>query len=170
MAVNHSWIPVTNRPGIQPIADTSTTAQMPLGSIVHARHETYGMGEFIYLLGVANTVVGLAVSYNAETYQTTLLPSTANLGTPVAVAMSANVASQYGWYQIEGLAVMKKTAVTCTPQGKIYISGTAGRIFITSTSGKQIIGAKAANLTTITSTTSTLVVLISRPVAQGQIT
>lgn len=154
----------------QMIADTSTTQMVPLGTIVRGVDPTYGEGEFIYLLGVANTVVGILVSYNATTYQTTLLPSTANLGTCVAVAMSANVASQYGWYQIGGLAVMKKTAVTCTPQGKIYISGTTGRIFITSTSGKQILGAKAANLTTITSTTSTLTVLIDRPHTQGQIT
>lgn len=166
----HSWVPTTQEIGLQPIADTSTTQNHRLGALVKARHETYGEGEFIYLLGVASTVVGSVVSYNATTYQTTLLPSTANLGTPVAVAMSANVASQYGWYQIEGLAVAKKTAVQCTPQGKIYISGTAGRIFITSTSGKQILGAKAANLTTVTSTTSTLTVLIQRPHTQGQIT
>ncbi len=156
--------------GLPPIADTNTTALAALGKVTRARHETYGEGEFVYMLGVASTVVGSVVSYNATTYQTTLLPSTANLGTPVAVAMSANVASQYGWYQVEGLAVMKKTAVQCAPQGKIYISGTAGRVFITSTSGKQILGAKAANLTTVTSTTSTLVVMINRPHTQGQIT
>ena len=165
-----SWIINSHQLGLPPIEDTNTTQLCPLGTVTRARHETYGEGEFIYMLGVASTVVGSVVSYNATTFQTTLLPNTANLGTPVAVAMSANVASQYGWYQIEGLAVMKKTAVTCTPQGKIYISGTAGRIFITSTSGKQILGAKAANLTTVTSTTSTLVVLIDRPHTQGQIT
>lgn len=156
--------------GLPPIADTNTSALCPLGTVSRARSETYGEGEFIYLLGVGSTVVGSLVSYNASTYQTVLCPSTAALGTPVAVAMSANVASQYGWYQIEGLAVIKKTAVQCIPQGKIYISGTAGRVYITSASGKQILGAKAANLTTVTSTTSVLTVLIQRPHAQGQIT
>ncbi len=100
-----------------------------------------------------------------------LLPSTANLGTPVAVSMSANTsASNYSWYQIEGLSTVLKSAVAVSPQAKVYISGTTGRLMPTSASGKQIIGAKYANLATVTSTTSTATVLLSRPWAQGQIT
>jgi len=93
----------------QPIADTSTTKKHPLGTIVRAKDSTYGEGEFIYLLGVGSTVVGSLVTYNATTYQTALSPTNATTDSvPVAVAMSANVASQYGWYQIGGLAVVKK--------------------------------------------------------------
>jgi len=142
-----------------------------LGSIAKAYHPTFGEGEFIYLLGVASTVVGLTVRYNATTFQTTISPTTANTGGPVAVAMSANVANQYGWYQIGGLATVLKTAVKVTPGGtKIYQSGTAGRWMQTSASGNQILGASPANMTTVTSTTSTVVVLINRPSRQGQIT
>lgn len=177
------FTPVENRLGIQPIAFTNAASsalqsgQTPfanqehaLGTIVRAEDPTFGMGEFIYLLGVANTVAGILVQYDATTYQTTILPSTANLDEPVAVAMSANVAGQWGWYQISGLATALKTAVQVTPQKKVYISGTAGRVFVTSTSGREIMGARTANLTTVTSTTSTVVLLINRPFAQGQIT
>lgn len=156
--------------GLQRIADTSTTQQHPLGTIVRAVDSTYGEGEFIYLLGVASTVVGSVVTYNATTYQTALSANTANFAAPVAVAMSANVASQYGWYQISGNAVVKKTAVAVSPQVKVYQSGTTGRIMPTSASGKQILGAKSANLASVTSTTSTVVVTINRPFMQGQIT
>lgn len=166
----HSWIPVTNQLGIQPIADTSTTQLNPLGKIVRARHETYGEGEFIYLLGVASTVVGSLVKYNATTYQTALITNTAVQVVPLAVAMSANVASQYGWYQIEGLAVIKKTAVAFTPQVACYISATAGRIKAVASAGLQVVGARTANLTTIASATSTVTVLVNRPHAQSQIT
>lgn len=165
-----TYVITENSTGWQPIANTETTQKHPLGSIVKAADPTYGVGEFIYLLGAANTVSGLMVTYNATTWQTTISPNTANNAASVAVAMSANVASQYGWYQISGNAVIKKTAVQATPQLKVYQSGTAGRIFVTSTSGKQIIGARAANLTTVTSTTSTLVVTINRPHMQAQIT
>lgn len=165
-----AFIPVDQELGIQPIGLTSTVKNHPLGKIVKAVDSTLGFGEFIYLLGVASTVVGLAVSYNATTFQTTLLPSTANLGTPIAVAMSANVAAQFGWYQIEGMATVLKSAVAVTPQAKVYISGTTGRLMPTSASGKQIVGAKYANLTTVTSTTSSATVLLQRPWAQGQIT
>jgi hypothetical protein len=156
--------------GAQPLTVTSTVQNHKLGTIRKGNDPALGDGEFIYLLGVASTVVGIVVSYNATTFQTTLLPSTANLGTPIAVALSANVASQYGWYQIEGMAVVLKTAVAVTPQAKVYISGTTGRLMPTSASGKQILGAKYANLTTVTSTTSTATVLFSRPTTQGQIT
>lgn len=140
-----------------------------LGSTARAAHPTYGEGEFIWLLGVASTVVGSLVTYNATTYQTALSPNTANFSAPVAVAMAATLALYRGWYQIGGNAVIKKTNVQVLPQAKVYQSGTAGRIFVTSTAGKQILGARAANLTTVTTTTSTLVVTIDRPHFQGQI-
>jgi hypothetical protein len=156
--------------GAQPIADTSTVQKHPLGTIVRATDETYGQGEFIYLLGVASTVVGSLAKYNATTYQTVLVTATAMQAVPVAVAMSANVGSQYGWYQISGNAVVKKTAVTVTPQVKLYISGTAGRVKVIASAGLEVVGARSANLTTVTSTTSTVVVTIDRPHLQSQIT
>jgi hypothetical protein len=168
-----TWTIVDTELGVQPIALTSTTKNHPLGKIVRAFDSAtngQGGGEFIYLLGVANTLAGLVVTYNATTFQTTLLANTANLGNPIAIAMSANVASQYGWYQIEGNAVVLKSAVAVTPQAKVYVSGTTGRLMPTSASGKQVLGAKFANLATVTSTTSTVNVLISRPTMQGQIT
>jgi hypothetical protein len=165
-----TYVVVTPEIGIQATAETSTTKKHPLGKIVCAKDPTYGEGEFIYLLGVASTVVGSNVVYNATTYQTALAPNTANLGSPTAVAMSENVAGQYGWYQIGGLAVKKKTAVAVNPQVAIYLSATPGRVMATAASGKQILGARTANLTTVTSTTSTVVVQINRPHAQGRVT
>lgn len=168
-----TWTVAENELGIQPITVTSTVKNHQLGKIVRAFDSTtsgQGAGEFIYLLGAANTVAGLCYSYNATTFQTVVLPVTANLGTPIAIAMSANVAAQYGWYQIEGNAVVLKSAVQVLGQAKVYISGTAGRLMPTSTSGRQILGAKFANLASVTSTTSTVNVLISRPTCQGQIT
>lgn len=159
--------------GAQPIANTETTQKHPLGTIVRGVDPTYGEGEFIYLLGVASTAVGFLVTYNATTYQTTLSPTSGPSapynGNSVAVAMSANVASQYGWYQISGLAVIKKTAVACLPQVPIFWSATAGRMKTLLSLGRQILGAKTANLTTVVSTTSTVVCQISRPFLQGQI-
>lgn len=156
----------------QAIADISATAQVPLGTIVRAKDSTYGEGEFVYLLGVASTVVGSVVRWNATTHQTALLTvaNGKNKGVPVGVAMGANVASSYGWYQISGNAVVKKTTVAVTPQVPIFISGTDGRIKVLASAGQQILGAQTANLTTIVTTTSTVVVTLNRPFTQGQIT
>lgn len=160
-------------PGAQALTVTDTTQKHALGTRVKATSATYGEGEFIYLLGVANTVANIAVSYNATTYQTTLLPNTANLSAPVAWAVAANVAAQYGWYQVAGLVPALKTAVKADPAvnaQRIYISATTGRVMQTSAAGKCILGAARANLTTVTSTTSTVVLLLGRPHAQGPIT
>jgi hypothetical protein len=152
--------------GGQAIAATDTVQNHPLGAIVRARDTATGGGggEFIYLLGVASTVVGSLVTYSATTFQTTLSPTNATTdGAPLAVAMSANVASQYGWYQISGMAVIKKTAVAVSPSSGLWLSGTAGRVYATASTGKGIVGARSANLTTVASATSTVTVLINRP-------
>lgn len=163
---------VYTQAGAQPIANTETTQKHPLGTIVRGVDPTYGEGEFIYLLGVASTVVGSLVKYNATTFQTALLSVSngKNKGVPVGVAMSANVASQYGWYQISGNAVIKKTTVAVTPQVPVFISATDGRLKVLASAGQQILGAQTANLTTVVTTTSTVVVTINRPFTQGQIT
>jgi len=171
-----------NRAGMLQIANTDSgvtmangTSAIPtppntLGQVVRAFDPTYGEGEFIMLVGVASTVVGSLVTYNATTYQTTLSANTANQATPVAVAMAANTAGLFGWYQIGGLAVVKKTAVATNAQVAVYQSATAGRIMATAASGKQILGARSANLATVASTVSTVIVSINRPHLQGAVT
>ena len=141
-----------------------------LGKIVRADDPTYGEGEFILLLGVAATEVGLVVKYNATTYQTVVVTNSTVQDVPVAVAMSANLAGTFGWYQIAGNAVIKKTAVAVTPQVTLFLSGTAGRVKVLASAGLQILGARSANLATIASTVSTVTVTINRPHLQGQIT
>lgn len=154
--------------GIQRITDTSTTQLHSIGKIVNAKDPTYGSGEFIYLLGVANTVAGLVVVYDAVTGKTGLASTSGVVdgGGPLAVAMSANVASQWGWYQIGGNAVVLKTATKldpATPTVKVYLSATAGRVMPTSVAGRQIIGARFSTLATVTTTTSTCIVTLNRP-------
>lgn len=141
-----------------------------LGMIARAKDPTFGEGEFICLAGVASTVIGSLVTYNQVGFITALCPSTANLAQPVAVAMSANIlATTFGWYQIGGVAVVKKTAVKVNPNVAMFISGTAGRVFPTATTGKAILGARSANTATIASATSTINMILDRPHAQGQI-
>lgn len=165
-----AYTPTNNRLGVQPIGLNSTTQNETLGTIVDAEDPTFGFGEFIYLKGVASTVVGSLVTYDPVNATTTLCPNTANLAQPVAVAMSANVALQYGWYQISGVAVIKKTAVKVSPNVAVYISTTIGRIRGSAASGKQLLGARSVNAATVTTITSTVNVLINRPHAQGQTT
>ena len=165
-----AYVIAENIAGMQPITAISTTQNHPLGMVVRAFDNVSGQsGEFIYLLGVINTIAGLVVTYNASTFQTTLLPSAANAGGPIAVAGSANVASSYGWYQISGLATVLKTAVGVNPAVRLYVSTTAGRLRSTASAGREILGARSANLATISAGVSQVLVMLDRPSLQGQI-
>ena len=94
----------------QAIDENSTTQNHPLGTIVRAKDiatTALGEGEFIYLQGIGSTTVGALVTYNVS-HVTALATSAVGISNPHAVAMAATVASEYGWYQISGLAVMSK--------------------------------------------------------------
>jgi len=132
--------------GMQNIADTSTTQNQPLGTIVQANDvasTAYGSGMFIYLAGVASTVLGSWVTFNQDDNTTALLA--ANAIGPVGIAMSINVASQYGWYQIYGKGVGKCLA-SYVDNGLVYATSTAGSIDDAVVSGDRVklaIGASA---------------------------
>jgi hypothetical protein len=133
-----TWIIENPLAGSQLISETSTTQRHDLGEIVRAVHGTYGMGEFIYLPGVASTVVGSWVWYDLATPATTLLDA-GDRG-QVAVAMSANVADQWGWYQISGLAVGLVLA-DFADGGLVFATATDGSVDDAAVTGDQIDGA-----------------------------
>ena len=149
---------------------------VPYGTVVRAKHATFGEGEFIYLQGVVGNFVGALVTYSPTTGVATLTTTSgAAIPLPVAVSMSASVlTTTFGWYQISGSAVVKKTATKIDPAaGKypnVYLSATAGRVMPTSVAGRCVLGAGFASTTTVTTTTSTAVVTLNRPHQQGPIT
>jgi len=166
--------------GTPPIASTlspSTAAgrstPWKLGDIVKAVDPVYGVGEFIYLLGVAATVVGSVVTYDGAnagvpTFQSALAPSTANLDEPLAVAMAATGAGQYGWYQISGSAVVATNGTLVAGPGPVYLAGN-GQVTSTAAAGKQVMNARNETATG-TPAANQAVVKINRPFAQGAIT
>lgn len=161
-------------PYITSITSIATTTlnigQFPVGTLVKAKDPTYGEGEFILLAGVANLTVGQMVTYNPLSGLTVLTPNTANLAQPIAVAMAANTsATALSWFQIEGAAVIKKTATKVGVNVAMFQSATTGRIMATIATGKQILGARSIPAATVASATSTVTVLINRPHIQGQI-
>ena len=140
-----------------------------LGSVVRAFDPTYGEGEFILLVGVASTTVGSLVTYDGTTYQTILCATTSNQARPVAVAMSANTAGLFGWYQIEGTAVVNKSTSSSFAATVALGVKSTGKVGATG-SGKEILGARTANTATVASATTTVNVVMNRPHLQGRIT
>lgn len=143
------------------------TPPASLGAIVTAFDPTYGQGEFICLGGVASTAIGSVVVYDLATFLTALAPVGTNLPQPIAIAMSANIlATTFGWYQISGTAVAKKTSALALASNAAVGIKTIGLIATTGT-GKEIQGA----LTVAKATTPTTVkLIINRPHMQGRVT
>lgn len=115
------------RMGAQKINETSTTQNHPLGTRIRGFDATDGHGEFIYLQGKANTLVGSWVIIDGDNYTTTLADADdiATVFGQMAVAMSANVANQYGWYAIYG-KIEAQMAASFADDGKVYLTSTAG--------------------------------------------
>lgn len=149
-----------------------------LGEIRHAWDSTLGWAEFIYLKVPTSTAITANLLYQwTGTYTVAVLPvlsTSKNTGHQVAAAVatlasdSANV--NYGWFQISGLATVLKTAVTVSPDSKVYASATAGRVKVLTSAGGEITGMRSANTATVTSTTSSVTCYLNRPAMQGQIT
>jgi hypothetical protein len=158
---------INPRVGMQPIAVTDTTQNHPLGTIVEANDPTYGTGEFVYLKGIGSTVVGSMVDFDQYLGTTALSPATGGTG-PVAVAMSANVANQYGWYQITGSAVVKAPNAMVAGADVFSLAATPGSVDDAAVNGEQILNAKVST-TTGTPSTGLAVIQINRPFHQGQI-
>jgi len=112
----------------QGIATVETAKQAPLGLIVQAfdtGSDDRGVGEFIYLQGVASTAIGSVVLYLPDGWSTAL--ATSNHVGSIAVAMSASVASRYGWYQISGKGSAKVLA-NFEDNDPCYLTSTAGSV------------------------------------------
>lgn len=112
-----------------------------LGTIETARDPTYGEGEFIFLKGVASTVVGDWVGYSPALG--TSVRAIANGTYPLAVAMAAtNTTTKYGWYQISGIAQANGLTSITHSSGFLWLTATAGSVDDASVIGDAVLFAR----------------------------
>lgn len=145
MTYSTDWKIASPIVGLPVITDHSTTAGATLGAVVQAVDRganANGQGEFIYLKGVAGTVAGSVVLYNEDDYSTSLLAAN-DIG-QVAIAMSACVAGEYGWYQRRGKAVAK-VAAAFADNANVYSTATAGTVDDAVVAGDRIKKCKGAS-------------------------
>lgn len=151
---------VHDLPGAQQIASNSTVQNHVLGTIVRATDPTYGEGEFIYLKGINSTTVGALVTYNVG-YLTALGTSAVGVPNPFAVAMSACVTGEFGWYQISGLAV-GSTAGSVSFAATAPFAVASGEMIAAATTNR-LAGAVVAVANPSTTTLLTVQIMINRP-------
>jgi hypothetical protein len=148
-------------PGAQPLSETSTVKKHALGTIARGTDATLGEAEFIYLQGIGSTVVGSIVSYGV-TFLTALDTAAATgPSNPLAIAMSANVASQYGWYQISGMAVATKADTVSFAAGAGFT--TSAGLAVAVVTGRVVLGAVVRVVASAKTAVTTVAVAINRP-------
>ena len=146
---------VVGQPG-----DIHTSAQNPLGLICPGVDANGYYGEWIYLTGVAATVLGSWVTYD-EAGLTIL--TVADAQGDVAVASGAIVAANFGWYQITGnVSALCLTAFA--DNGKVYLTSTAGSVDDADVAGDFVVGAIGRSARDTTTGRATF--QISRPKVQ----
>lgn len=163
-----NWHPIDQIIGQQPLETTETTQKHPEGTLLRFRHETFGTGEFIYLKGVASTAVGTVVTYDQFLHTTTIAPATGGIG-PVAVAMSANVASQWGWYCIGGSCPVLAPNAVVPGAEAFMLAATPGSVDDAVVASEQILG-MVFSATTPAPVAGQATVNLNRPFLQGRIT
>ena len=124
----------------QKIDENSTTQNAPLGTTIQAIDKadtSYGTGSFIYLKGVASTVVGSVVVIDQDDFSSVL--ASANAVGYLAVAMAATVANEFGFYQVKGKAVVKGLA-GLADNASLYLTATAGSLDDAVVAGDRVKG------------------------------
>jgi hypothetical protein len=114
---------IAGLPGMRQV-DTAPRSPAYPGMLSHAVDPLDGGGEFIYLQGVAGVAAGQVVTYS--NLGASALALVAAHGSPVAVAMAAIGAGQFGWFQISGLARPQKAAGAVAVASGLAISATPG--------------------------------------------
>lgn len=112
--------------------DIHTSQKNPLG--MEAVDDSGNV--YIYLAGVASTLVDDVVTFNATTYQSVRIVADA-VGR-VAIASAAIVASNWGWYLVKGFGTANSDTVAAA--GGLFIDGTTGRVDDASVAGDFVNG------------------------------
>lgn len=138
------WTPAENTLVGQAIADRSTTKKAALGQIVRCKDPDYGVGEFMYVSGVASCEANDWVTYNPDNFAITRLA--ANAIGPVGIAQAAITASYYGWIQISGKAV-GQCLTQYADNARVWATATPGAVDDASVAGDLVNNAKGASAT-----------------------
>lgn len=137
-----TWTPAENRLIGQQIDEVSTTAKHALGDRIKMKDPDAGIGEFIYVKGVASGAVGSVALLNPDDWSTSL--AVANDKGKLGVFCAALVASTYGWAQIYGKGQAKVLA-GFVDNADCYLTSTAGSVDDADVAGDFIRGMKGAS-------------------------
>ena len=161
------------------VRGSTTYPSVLIGTIAKVRDvgsTQLGVGEFIFLPGVASTAAGDVVNYSVSDgatggvsggATTTRWAGTAYTGMPLAIATAATIASTWGWYQIAGAAIVNTSGTVAAGDAANYAS--TATIKTAAVTGKQVLNMTASSANGVPATNQSIYT-INRPCVQSTIT
>jgi hypothetical protein len=169
-----AWTTTNDRLGTGVPGVIYDTQRNDIGALNSFRDPILGEGLFIFLPGVASTIVGSVVTYTttagaaSPTGTTALWVGTTITGFPLAVATVANVlTTNWAWYQVVGAAVLATSGAVAAGD-KVYWQAN-GVVSSTPVAGKQLVNAVAVSANGVPAANQATY-NIAWPFAQGAIT
>lgn len=140
-----AYAPADDYVGAQPITTADDVAKHQLGLVLKGADPVLGMGKFMYLQNATGGAVGIGATLLIDERTGATAGTVAASRGPIGVAMANLTAGQYGWFQVEGVAVVQAT--TAAANAPAYVSATAGVVLSTVVAGQKVDGAvfKTAN-------------------------
>jgi len=137
------WKPGPNAPlGLSDIVPDDAVTTTKIGTIAKWYDDIQGVADFIYLPGVASLKAGDIVAFDLLPGSATVARLTTALAVdsakPLAVAVAAIGAGQYGWFQLTGVAIL--SALAGTVAGPAFTTTTNGSVSSVPVAGCQISG------------------------------
>lgn len=165
------------------VAGTGSGRQSFYNEVIRGYDAALGGGEFIYAKYSGTIALGTvceltpSLSGGVVINSATAWAGTANTGKPLAVAVAGGAANQWGWFQVEGNAIVvsQGSPVAGNP---VYWQA-AGVVSPTAVAGKQVLGAQfstapsvtiGSGTTAVTLSATQAVVMLDRPHSQSAIT
>lgn len=153
----------------------------PTGYVVKGIDQALGGGEFIFAKAsetlLAGDVVELTTAFSAGNGTIQVQKwraTTASIGQQLAVAMAAITSGNFGWFQIQGNAIVNSNGATAAGDRAFWQAN--GVVSTTLVAGKQALGMNAMSAQNATVTgygaigAAKSVYMLQRPFGQGGIT
>lgn len=156
--------------GLDSPTATGTDKLWPLGITAQAKHDTLGVGEFVYVQGSTHAA-GMPVIIQGGTAKALATAVNNGSAAPVGIAPSAMTATNvYGWVQVRGMLDYGVAAVALAVGNQMLVPVNATSGISTAAAGSAAVALRIMNITPVSSasaSTTAAVLALNYPFYPG---
>lgn len=137
--------------GLDSPAATGTDKLWPLGLTAQARHDTYGVNEFVYVQGSTNAA-GMPVILQGGVAKALATAVNNGSAAPAGIAAAAMTNTNvYGWVQVRGVADYAVAAVALGVGNQMLVPVNATSGISTAAAGSAVVALRIQGITPVSS-------------------